>query len=93
MNGKTRGLILLLASIALFLGSVAMCLALLGRTTAVAPSGGDNKSGGGTSVRVETDAQTGQSIEMDVPDASGHEESTTSCLLARMATAPARIRS
>ena len=41
MNGKTRGLILLLASIALFLGSVAMCLALLGRTTAVAPSGGD----------------------------------------------------
>ena len=31
MNGKTRGLILLLASIALFLGSVAMCLALLGR--------------------------------------------------------------
>ena len=73
MNGKTRGLILLLASIALFLGSVAMCLALLGRTTAVAPSGGDNKSGGGTSVRVETDAQTGQSIEMDVPDASGHE--------------------
>lgn len=30
MNGKTRGLILLLASIALFLGSVAMCLALLG---------------------------------------------------------------
>lgn len=64
MNGKTRGLILLLASIALFLGSVAMCLALLGRTTAVAPSGGDKKSGGGTSVRVETDAQTGQSIEM-----------------------------
>ena len=59
MNGKTRGLILLLASIALFLGSVAMCLALLGRTTAVAPSGGDNKSGGGTCVRVETDAQTG----------------------------------
>ena len=37
MNGKTRGLILLLASIALFLGSVAMCPALLGRTTAVAP--------------------------------------------------------
>ena len=31
------------------------------------------KSDGGTSVRVETDAQTGQSIEMDVPDASGHE--------------------
>ena len=73
MNGKTRGLILLLASIALFLGSVAMCLALLGRTTAVAPSGGNKKSDGGTSVRVETDAQTGQSIEMDVPDASGHE--------------------
>lgn len=33
-------------------------------TTAIMPSGGDNKSGGGTSVRVETDAQTGQSIEM-----------------------------
>ena len=93
MNGKTRGLILLLASIALFLGSVAMCLALLGRTTAVAPSGGDNKSGGGTSVRVETDAQTGQSIEMDVPDASGHEGIYNILLVARMATAPARIRS
>ena len=68
-SGKTKGVLLLVGAVCLFLGSVVMCLSILLGKTVVAASTDRSKAPKNTKVVMETDAQTGEEIEIEVPTA------------------------